>query len=105
MKNIEERIAFLVKEYGYVKVNLKDPDGGSEGVWAVPISQEFSDKCGNDSSIGEAVTVRLCNEPLCFGFWGCRVLCKTSGEHRPTAVIEDQPEEYKHADWETDDNT
>ena len=92
VKELEQKISALEKEFGLCKVNLVHEGEGNEGIWAVPTDADSKAKLDNDNSTGEFAFVRLCNMPLGWNglTWGGLVRVKTAGTNRAVGNINEQ---------------
>ena len=89
-----EDVKRLAGQFGNKKVNLVYADGGSEGIWCVPLTADDDRKMSDDHSRGEKVRVYLVNQPLGWGgrTWGAEVIATTRGDQRPDTCPDDQIE-------------
>lgn len=95
MMNLEQRMNELIEKYDFCRVRLCLQNGDSFAIWAVPVSQEYSDLIDSDASQNETVIFRSVeNEPQKWGpfplGWGDVIAAKTCGEFLPEAIINDQ---------------
>lgn len=68
------------------KVNVSNPEGGTEGVWVAFISEDDHAEYAKDSETHTYIGILL-NKTLWVGYsWGIPLLCKCSGSARPVNV-------------------
>lgn len=92
LTEIEQIVADLTDQFGYIKINLLHKGRCNEGIWATPCDEASANAARDDSSSGDIITARLCNHPLGWGgfSWGEVIRARTTGDTRPEATLEMQ---------------